>query len=226
MAKRLFDLSVAIPLLVITMPLWLATMVAIRLSSPGPVFYRARRVGRNAVPFVMYKFRTMHVSTGPAGSSITGSADPRVFALGRALRHLKIDELPQLFNIVLGHMSICGPRPEAEDIVQKYYQPWHLPTLSVRPGLVSPGSLFNYTHGDDILQGACAEQAYAERLLPIKLAIELVYLRRATLGYDVRLLLRTAGTIVAKLCGRRHFEDPPEMYDAQWLLAVQRRAAA
>jgi hypothetical protein len=101
-----------------------------------------------------------------------------------------------------------------------------MPTLSVRPGLISPGSLFNYTHGDEILQGTCAEQAYAEQLLPIKLAIELVYLRRATLWYDVLLLLRTAGTIVAKLSGRRRFDDPPELYDAQWLLAVQQRAAA
>ena len=100
-----------------------------------------------------------------------------MYPLGRLLRLLKIDELPQLINILLGHMSFCGPRPEAVDIVEKYYQPWQMTTLSVRPGLVSPGSLFNYTHGEQLLAGTSVEQAYVQQLLPLKLAIELVYLR-------------------------------------------------
>src|SRR5437763_3900118 len=153
MAKRLFDMLVSAAALAVLSPVILLAAVGVRLSSRGPAFYRARRAGRGGVPFTMLKLRTMHVDQGPAPSAITGVKDPRVFPFGALLRRLKIDELPQFWDVLRGQMSLVGPRPEDPRIVRDHYAAEHYETLRVRPGLTSPSSLYGYTHGDPFLAG-------------------------------------------------------------------------
>lgn len=222
MAKRLIDVVLAGLGLALTAPVLGLAALAIRLTSPGPVLYRARRVGRDGRCFTMYKLRTMQTRPSRPGSRITGQDDPRVFPLGRWLRRTKIDELPQLYNVLRGDMSIVGPRPEDPDIVQRHYTLLHHETLRVRPGLASPGAIYHYTHGDALLTGGDPETVYAERLLPLKLALDVVYVRHASLGSDVRIIGRTVSTITAILAGRRRFPEPPEAAEALALMEAER----
>jgi lipopolysaccharide/colanic/teichoic acid biosynthesis glycosyltransferase len=215
MAKRAFDLLAALLLLLISAPAMLIAALGIRLSSPGPILYRAQRAGRGGATFTMLKFRTMHAEQGPRPSAITATGDPRVFPFGSFLRRTKLDELPQLWHVLTGRMSIVGPRPEDPRIVREHYTEDWRETLRVRPGLASPGSLYNYTHGDALLAGADAERAYVERLLPPKMALERVYVRRAGLLYDLWIIARTALVIAAIAAGKRDFADPPEMAAAR-----------
>ena len=226
MVKRLFDVVAAMLGLVATAPVLLVAALGIRWSSPGPILYRARRAGRSGRPFPMYKLRTMHLDAVGGRSRVTAVDDPRVFPLGRVLRRTKIDELPQLVNVLRGEMSIIGPRPEDPDIVAGHYGPDARATLGVRPGLASPGSLYHDTHGAGYLVGDDPERRYVESLLPRKLALDLVYVERASLWYDLRLILRTLGIIAGKVAGRRRFPDPPELRAAAPMGSGGRRTAA
>jgi len=219
MGRRLFDVGAAAAALILLGPLMLVVAVAIRASSPGPVLFRARRVGRHGKPFAMLKFRTMAVASD-LGSAITGTHDPRVFPLGRSLRRSKIDELPQLFNVLAGDMALVGPRPEDPRFVATSYRLEHQPTLEVRPGLASPGSLYNFTHGEAQLAGPDAEAEYVERILPIKLALDVIYVRQASFRYDLAIIFRTVFVILAATLGKRRFADPPEMAEARSLAIV------
>jgi lipopolysaccharide/colanic/teichoic acid biosynthesis glycosyltransferase len=149
---------------------------------------------------------------------ITGSKDPRVFLVGRVLRALKIDELPQLYDILIGKMSIVGPRPEDPKIVEQYYTALARATLNVAPGLSSPGSIHYYQHSDLQLDDTDPERSYVENLLPIKLAMDLVYIRRASLSYDLTVILKTAATILLIALGKRQFSEPPEFAEARELI--------
>lgn len=211
--KRALDVLLSAAALVALSPLLAAVAVAVPLASQGPAFYRARRVGLNGREFTMFKFRTMHVHGG--GAPITAEDDPRVFPLGRWLRKLKVDELPQLFNVLRGDMSIVGPRPEDPDIVARHYTDAYRETLAVKPGLTSPGSVYYYAVGEETLQHGDAVDAYVERLLPVKIALDRVYVREASVPYDVSLILRTAAVILARAAGRRRFPDPPELRRAR-----------
>ena len=222
MAKRLFDICAATAALVLLWPVFLLAYIGIRSTSSGPAFYRARRAGRHGAVFVMHKFRTMRVATQPT-SAITGVTDRRVFAFGRILRATKIDELPQLYNVLTGSMSIVGPRPEDPEIVSRHYNELARETLTVAPGLASPGSVYNYTHGHLYLSDADPEGSYATQLLPIKLALELVYLRRQSCLGDLGIIARTATTIARIAFGQRRFPDPPEMREARELEPLLRR---
>lgn len=221
-AKRAFDVVLAGAGLVAALPVLAAAAAGIRLSSPGPVLYRAPRVGRGGAPFIMYKLRTMHAGAG--GSRITAGRDPRVFALGRLLRRGKVDELPQLLNILRGEMSVVGPRAEDPGIVARYYADAHHETLAARPGLTSPGTLYYYTHGEDALGTDDTEAHYARELLPFKLALDTVYVRHASVAYDVRLVLRTIAVIAGRVAGRRRFAPPPEAEPARALVHPVRGA--
>lgn len=150
----------------------------------------------------MAKFRTMSVGTA-SQSEITAPGDGRVFPLGRVLRLLKIDELPQLLNILRGEMSIVGPRPESAVIVADHYAEWMHDTLAVPPGLTSVGALFGYTYGDELIDPSRPEQSYVERMLPAKLALECAYLDRASFLGDITSMARTALAIVAVPLGIR-----------------------
>lgn len=217
MIGRIFDVCSSAVTLVVVSPLLAAAAVGIRLSSPGPVLYRAERVGRFGKPFVMYKLRTMHCRS-QAGSSITAASDPRVFPLGRLLRSLKIDELPQLINVLNGDMAIVGPRPEAIDIVRDHYTPAFQESLKVRPGLTSPGSICYYTHGEQLLADGKAEEFYVQRLLPVKMALDLDYLTRSNFISDLGVIRQTAWVLLQKALGRKDFPDPPRfahLFDPQ-----------
>ena len=217
MVKRLFDIVFASMALVMLAPVFLLAAIAIRVTSPGPVLYQARRAGRGGAEFIMHKFRTMHV-VQKSQSVITGTHDARIFPVGRILRATKIDELPQLLNVLMGQMSIVGPRPEDPAIVAKHYGPLGQETLQVRPGLASYGSLYNYTHGHLLLDDAEPEASYVNQLLPIKLALEVVYVRNRSLTADVRIIIRTMFTIIGIAFGKSSFVEPGEIEEARRLL--------
>lgn len=217
--KRLFDIIVAAGALVALSPVIGIAALGIRLSSPGPFFFGAERVGLAGRKFTMYKLRTMHESGADDGRRITAKGDSRVFPYGALLRRLKIDELPQLLNVLRGDMSVVGPRPEDSDIVENYFTELQLKTLTVRPGLSSPGGIYNYTHGEKLLTGDNPEIEYIEKLMPIKLALEGVYVSHQSFFYDMRIILRTIWVISCQAAGRREYPDPPEMRAAQEIVA-------
>jgi lipopolysaccharide/colanic/teichoic acid biosynthesis glycosyltransferase len=222
MARRLLDVTLAALGLALTAPLLAVAAVGIVLSSPGPIIYRATRLGRGGRRFIMFKLRTMRAAPpapGERASAITAWDDPRVFPLGGWLRRTKLDELPQLVNVLRGDMAIVGPRPEDPKFVAGPYATLYRETLRVRPGLASPGSLFSSTHGETWLSSTDAERDYVEKLLPLKLALDAGYVRRASLRYDLTIMLRTLRVLAARALGRTAFAEPPELADAERLLA-------
>ena len=221
MAKRLFELALTALALVASIPILIVAALGIRLSSRGPVLYRAIRAGRRGRLFVMYKLRTMETRPGGAliaDSVITAARDPRIFPFGALLRRVKVDELPQLFNILRGDMAVVGPRPEDPKVVAQHYTPEQWETLDVPPGLTSPGALYSTTHGETWLSEREAERDYFEHLMPLKLALDRVYVRHASLRYDLGVIGRTLLVVVGRAFGRRHFPEPPEMSEALRLL--------
>ncbi len=210
MDRHLLDKTLAALALVVLSPALLLGAIGVWVSSPGPIVYRSRRVGRRGREFWLYKFRTMHPGAD-ASSAITSSGDPRVFAVGRWLRFSKIDELPQLVNILRGEMAIVGPRPEDPRIVRDHFTRAQTETLDVLPGLASPGSLYNYTHGEALLAHGDAERRYVDEVLPTKLALDQVYVREASLLYDAKIVWRTLAIVGASMLGRRSFPPPAEM---------------
>lgn len=201
LVKRFVDGLVALITLLVASPLLLLTALGIKIASPGPVIYKARRIGKNGQPFNMLKFRTMHVNSD-RGSSITAPGDSRVFGFGVWLRRLKIDELPQFWNILAGDMSLVGPRPEDPKIVERNYVSWMHETLLVSPGVTGPGSVYGYIFGDALLEEADPEGSYAQNLLPPKLALERAYMDRACLISDLGYILLTLWAIIAHMLGR------------------------
>jgi len=224
-AQRVLDVVLASLALVAVTPLLGAAALGIRLAGPGPIFYCARRIGLHTRPFTMYKLRTMRLGQAYSSSAITAKHDPRVFPFGAFLRRAKVDELPQLFNILRGDMAIVGPRPEVPRMVELFYAPLHYETFRVLPGLTSPGSIYAYTHGEAQLDASDPERCYAERLLPLKLALDLVYVRRASLAYDLALIARTAWMLGTALLGRCSFPLPPELPDARRIMEMQQQRA-
>ena len=218
MIKRFFDIVVSAIALVLLAPVFLIAAIGILLSSRGPIFFGSPRIGKNGRPFTMHKFRTMRVGNPPQASPITGPQDARVFPWGSLLRRLKIDELPQFYDVLRGTMSLVGPRPEDPRIVQEFYTPADWETLQVLPGLTSPASLYDYTHGDHILAQGDPDQMYREQLLPERLALEKIYLREASLFYDLSIMFRTAFVILLIGLGKRRFSEPPEMSKARMIL--------
>lgn len=190
-AKRAFDLVLALlGLAVFALPM-LAIAVWIKLDSPGPVLFRQERIGRFGRPFRIHKFRTMVADAPALGLPITVSADPRVTRAGAWLRHSKLDELPQLIDVLAGHMSLVGPRPEVARYVALYPAALRDKVLSVRPGITDPVSL---KHADEhrlLAKAADPEREYIDVLLPAKLREAAEYAERATLWTDLRLLAQT-----------------------------------
>lgn len=217
--------GVALGGLAVAAPALALAAAAIKLSSPGPVLYRATRVGRGGSPFTMLKLRTMHPDAERLGQ-ITGSRDSRVFAAGRILRRLKLDELPQLANVVRGEMAFVGPRPEAPEIVERYYRPWMRETLSVPPGIVGPGSLWYFAQEGSLpVDAAEAESYYVQSVLPRKLALELVFVSRPSLGYRWELVARTLLRIISleRLMEARRIREEAEAGRLLARLAVEER---
>ncbi len=189
MAKRLFDVLVSAAALLLLSPLLLLVALAVKLDSPGPVFFRQQRVGRHGVPFSIHKFRTMQHGAG--GLPLTVGADARITRVGGFLRRTRIDELPQFIDVLQGTMSVVGPRPEVPRYVAHYPPALRARALAVRPGITDPASLA-YIDEAGLLAGAAdPERTYIEVILPAKLQQAADYAERATLWTDTVVLWRT-----------------------------------
>jgi lipopolysaccharide/colanic/teichoic acid biosynthesis glycosyltransferase len=175
--------------LLLLAPLFAVIGVAIKLTSPGPVFYKAERVGQGGQLFTLYKFRSMVQDADRRGPGITCQDDPRITPLGRLLRRAKLDELPQLINVFRGEMSLVGPRPEDPRYVALYTSQ-QAQALAFRPGITSPASL-HYRDEESLLEGDNWDAVYRERIMPAKLALDLAYLEHRTAWTDLLLVLRT-----------------------------------
>jgi lipopolysaccharide/colanic/teichoic acid biosynthesis glycosyltransferase len=187
--KRALDLAVSALGLVILSPALAVIAVLVKIDSRGPVLHVAQRVGAQGRIFRLYKFRTMSAGSDRTGPAITTAGDARITRAGRFLRRTKLDELPQLFNVLTGDMSLVGPRPEDPRYV-RLYTPAEREVLKVRPGLTGAASLA-YRDEAALLTGPDWEQRYITEIMPRKLSIELDYLARRTLALDVELAVRT-----------------------------------
>jgi lipopolysaccharide/colanic/teichoic acid biosynthesis glycosyltransferase len=197
-AKRCFDLALCGVALIFLGPVMLVCALLIKLSSKGPIFYHARRAGYRGHPFDELKFRTMHLGADRHGA-FTAKADPRVFPAGRLLRLFKIDELPQILNIVRGEMSIVGPRPEDLEIVEQCYTPAQRSVLDVAPGLTGFPQVRFFPELSVIdTRGMDPQEHYKKVILPMRLEMDLEYVRRQSFWLDVYLVMYTAYLILIK----------------------------
>ncbi len=195
MAKRAFDLLAAGLGLLLLSPLLLAVAVAIKLDSPGPVFYRQERVGRGGRVFRIHKFRSMTHNPVDRGPQLTVGADARITRVGAWLRRSKVDELAQLIDVLRGDMSLVGPRPEVPRYVAMYPQALRDKVLSVRPGITDFASIEFRDENALLARSADPERSYREEVLPVKLALQARYVDEAGLLTDLRLILRTLRAI-------------------------------
>lgn len=194
MPYRLFDLLIAGPAILLLSPVLLLIALIVRWDSPGPAFHRGVRVGKDGAPFCLYKFRSMRVDAASTGPAITARGDSRITRSGAFLRRTKLDELPQLLNVMRGEMSLVGPRPEDPRYVALYTAEQRR-VLSVRPGITGAASVA-YRREEDLLTGPDWEQVYCTQVLPAKLAIDLAWLDRRTLAGDLLLLLHTVAAVL------------------------------
>lgn len=198
--KRSFDFISALLSLIVLSPVFLLTMIGILISDWGPVFYKANRIGKGNKPFKMYKFRSMKVLRAPkkgAEASLRPDED-RIFPFGHFIRKAKIDELPQLINILNGTMSIVGPRPVAEDQFDMFrYGKWN-EAAKVPVGLSGPAALYDYIYGDQITD----EKEYMEKVYPTRRELEYIYVQKASLWYDIKMIIYTVICICYALVGK------------------------
>jgi lipopolysaccharide/colanic/teichoic acid biosynthesis glycosyltransferase len=194
MLKRVFDVTAAGLGLILTAPLLAALAALIRLTSPGAILYASPRVGRGGQVFKMIKFRTMIEGADRAGPLVTAGDDPRITPVGRWLRRSKLDELPTLWNVLRGDMSLVGPRPENPRSAA-LYSPEQQRIWSVRPGLTSPATI-KYRHEEEMLAGAADVEAAYFQVMQDKLALEMDYLERQSFWLDLRILGATVKAIL------------------------------
>lgn len=210
MIKRGFDFIVSILSMSLAVPLWVVVSVAIKLDSLGPIFHRSTRIGMGGKPFILYKFRTMVVGAHQIGPGVTRGNDPRITRVGQFLRKLKIDEMPQLLNVLKGEMCIVGPRPEDPRYVAKYTAEQRR-VLSVRPGMASP-AFIKYRHEEKLLvaAGENMETEYLRTILPDKLKMDLEYIHDQSFIHDLQILFQAAvfllkrPAVSAKATSMRH----------------------
>jgi lipopolysaccharide/colanic/teichoic acid biosynthesis glycosyltransferase len=191
----MFDVVFALFGLLVLLPVFVLITIWIKLDSQGPVLFKQQRIGRGELPFHILKFRTMVVDAERMGKQITVGRDPRITPSGHLLRKYKLDELPQLINVLLGHMSFVGPRPEVPYYVN-YYNEQQKAVLSIRPGITDWASI-KYRDENSLLNSAeQPEQLYIEKIMPDKLSINLQYLQSASLKKDVQIILQTIHKIL------------------------------
>ena len=195
MMKRSIDVVGALGGLVLLAPVLLVAGVLVRLTSAGPVLFRQERIGLGFRPFTIYKFRTMVADAAQRGAAITCGADPRITPLGHVLRKTKIDELPQLFNVLRGDMSFVGPRPEVRRYVEMFRDDYQ-EILRVRPGITDLASIEYRDESTLLGRAADPHHEYVSRILPHKIQLAKEYRRRASVLFDLNLILRTLAAIV------------------------------
>lgn len=195
--KRTFDLGLATIALLLLTPLFCLGSLLAKLQSKGPVFYKAKRVGKDETLFEMYKFRTMVVNADTLGGSLTTYRDTRITHIGRFLRWTKLDELPNLINVIKGEMSLIGPRPEAPNYV-KYYTEIQKQVLQVKPGMTGPSQLANRDEAEKLKGQHDPEHYYITELMPKKLALDLHYVATQSLASDIGWLLKTCWVVIVR----------------------------
>ena len=195
--KRAIDLGGSLLGIICLTPVLLALALIVKASSRGPVFYRGVRAGFRGRPFRIMKFRSMVVDADRIGGPSTSDDDPRVTRVGAFMRRYKLDELPQLFNVLIGEMSLVGPRPEVLSEVEAY-SPEQRRVLGVRPGITDWASIWNADEGAVLLGAADPHAVYRERIQPTKLRLQLKYCDDASLGTDIRIILYTIWKVLKK----------------------------
>jgi len=196
MTKRLLDILFCLPMCIVLSPLFLLIALFIKLGSKGPVFYLQERIGINSTPFNIFKFRTMHLDADKKGLLTVGGRDPRVTNFGYFLRKYKLDELPQLFNVVFGEMSLVGPRPEVQRYVEMYSVE-QKKVLEVKPGITDYASI-EYANENELLGKADdPEKMYVEEIMPAKLKLNLKYVREQSFLVDLKIIFRTVMKILS-----------------------------
>lgn len=197
--KKVLDCLIALIALILTLPIWLITIIGIEISDPGPVFYRARRIGYQGREFQMYKFRSMRVPKNIEDSVETSfKADVnRIFPFGKLIRRLKIDELPQLINVIFNDMAIVGPRPASVDQVSIMREGRYQIANTVRPGLTGPAALYDYIYGDTIEDPA----EYERLVLPTRRELEAYYPSHMSAVFDLKMIRWTVICLVASAIG-------------------------
>ncbi len=197
MTKRLFDLFWTIPGLLVLSPILLLIALWIKIDSAGPIFFRQIRVGQNGKEFKVLKFRTMVPEAEKLGLKITVGGDPRITRSGDFLRRYKLDELPQLLNVLFGEMSLVGPRPEVPEYVEFYPVDVREKVLSVKPGITDLASL-EYKDENDLLKGAeNPREVYVQEIMPRKLDYYVRYVDQRTVWFDFVIILRTIISVVS-----------------------------
>jgi len=206
--KRAFDVVVSALGLAVLWPLFVVIAVMIRLNSPGPVYFRHERVGRGGRLFRMYKFRTMSLDEESRGRPFTVEGDSSITAAGRFLRRFKFDELPQLVDVLLGHMSMVGPRPEVPQYVAQYAEDVRRLVLSVRPGITDLASIRFRDENRILAEAPDPEFEYCHSILPIKLAYAKEYVQRHSFWGDLRILIETLRVLYFSAAARQPEIDP------------------
>ncbi len=204
--KRLFDIIFSSIGLTIMLPLLIFTSIVVKLDSKGPALYRGKRIGRYGKPFLIYKFRAMVVNAEKLGGSSTPADDPRITNAGKYIRKYKLDELPQLINVLKGEMSFVGPRPQVPEDVALYTKE-EKSILSVRPGITDWASIKYHNEGEILRGSPDPDQAYIEKIRPGKIKLELEYVRNRSFWVDLRILAKTTRTLFfGKMWTKRRIE--------------------
>lgn len=195
--KRTFDFVFSLAALIITFPLFVLLIMVVKFDSPGPAFYSQKRIGKDGRIFKLFKFRTMHVHADRLQAITVGARDRRITGAGYYLRKFKVDELPQLINVLKGDMSLVGPRPELKKFVDLYSAD-QLKVLSVRPGITDPASIA-FRNENELLEGKDDPiQYYIAEIMPRKLALNLAYIENRSIFFDVRIIFLTIFSILKK----------------------------
>lgn len=195
MLKRIFDLLFVVPGLLILSPILLFIALWIMMDSRGGVFYRQIRVGKDGKDFKIFKFRTMHENADQLGLLTVGGRDPRITRAGYILRKYKLDELPQLLNVLNGTMSLVGPRPEVRKYVN-LYNAEQLKVLNVKPGITDRASILFRNENDLLAKAADPEQFYIQEVMPEKLKMNLAYIENQSLINDLQIILQTIAKLI------------------------------
>ena len=193
--KRIFDIVFSLIGIIILLPFYLVISILILLSGKGGVLYNQERVGRNSVIFKVFKFRTMRPDSFSKGALTVGSRDPRITEVGYYLRKYKLDELPQLFNVLFGDMSFVGPRPEVKKYTDLYNEEQRK-VLSVRPGITDYASIKFRNENDLLAASDEPEQLYIDEIMPEKLALNMKYIQDNTIFKDIKIIFDTFYTII------------------------------
>lgn len=196
--KRSFDFIVSLISLVLLIPFFFIIAIVIRLDSTGPVFFRQVRIGQYGIPFHIHKFRTMIVDAEIKGLQVTVRKDPRITRVGNFLRQYKLDELPQLFDVFIGKMSLVGPRPEVPKYVVNYSPKIRDIVFSVKPGITDNASILYYSENDLLTMSNNPEKVYLEAILPKKLQSYVDYVKHQTFWGDIKIILKTLMILLKK----------------------------